>query len=123
MSRFAGEVDVLNGDKPTVRFIDGIPYASGTPWRGKESYGKNGMKPISGIAFLSRGEKNIAYKIDAKDAALKFVSQAYMPKKSPEMLIKTLKLSNRLLNSVRLVHLECNMDSEAAEVCRRALTE
>lgn len=123
LSKFKDEVEILNGDKPTLRFINGVPYASGTPWRGKEGYGKNSMKPIAGIAFLSRGEENKAYTVKPSDAVVRFVSQVYMPKKSPDMLVKTLSLSNKLLNSVRLVHLECNMNPEAAEVCRKALTE
>jgi hypothetical protein len=123
LSRFGEEVGILNGDKPTLRFIDGVPYASGTPWRGKEGYGKSGIKEISGIAFLERGEKNRAYRIEPSEAAVKFVSQTYLPKKDKLMLIKTLNLSNRLINSVRLVRLECNMEPEAAEVSRKALTE
>ena len=54
---------------------------------------------------------------------MKFVSQTYLPKKDKLMLIKTLNLSNKLINSVRLVRLECNMEPEAAEVSRKALTE
>lgn len=123
LSRFGEEVGILNGDKPTLRFINGVPYASGTPWRGKEGYGKSGIKEISGIAFLERGEKNRAYRIEPSEAAVKFVSQTYLPKKDKLMLIKTLNLSNRLINSVRLVRLECNMEPEAAEVSRKALTE
>lgn len=123
LSRFGEEVGILNGDKPTLRFIDGVPYASGTPWRGKEGYGKSGIKEISGIAFLERGEKNRAYRIEPSEAAVKFVSQTYLPKKDKLMLIKTLNLSNKLINSVRLVRLECNMELEAAEVSRKALTE
>jgi hypothetical protein len=123
LSRFGEEVGILNGDKPTLRFIDGVPYASGTPWRGKEGYGKSGIKEISGIAFLERGEKNRAYRIEPSEAAVKFVSQTYLPKKDKLMLIKTLNLSNKLINSVRLVRLECNMEPEAAEVSRKALTE
>lgn len=123
LSRFGKEVEILNGDKPILRFIDEKPYASGTPWRGKEGYGKSGMKEIGGIAFLERGEENAAYKIEPQDAAAKFVSQAYLPKKDSKMLIKTLNLSNKLINSVRLVRLECNMDLEAADVSRKALTE
>lgn len=123
LSRFGEEVGILNGDKPTLRFIGGVPYASGTPWRGKEGYGKSGIKEISGIAFLERGEKNRAYRIEPSEAAVKFVSQTYLPKKDKLMLIKTLNLSNKLINSVRLVRLECNMEPEAAEVSRKALTE
>lgn len=60
LSEFAGEASILNGDKPIVRIIDGKAYACGTPWKGKEGYGKNEILPVEGIAFLTRAEHNKA---------------------------------------------------------------
>lgn len=121
LSEFGDEVSILNGDKPTLRIIDGIPYACGTPWQGKENYGKNDMKPLAGIVFLSRAELNRAYEIEPKEAVIRFMSQIYLPKKSKVSLAKTLSLADFVMKRAKLVHLECNMDSEAAHVCRRAL--
>ena len=121
LSEFGDEVSILNGDKPTIRIIDGIPYACGTPWQGKEDYGKNDMKPIAGFVFLSRGEKNIAYEITPADAVIRFMSQIYLPKESKAQLAKTLSLADLVIKSSKLVHLECNMSGEAEHVCRKAL--
>ena len=121
MQEFGDEVSILNGDKPTLRIIDGIPYACGTPWQGKENYGKNDIKPLRGFAFLSRGEVNRAYEIEPKEAVIRFMSQIYLPKKSKTNLVKTLSLADFVIKNAKLVHLECNMDAEAAHVCRRAL--
>ena len=123
MSEFAGEAEVLNGDKPIIRIVDGVAYACGTPWQGKENYGKNMMCPVAGFAFLSRAEKNRASVIDTADAVIRFMSQIYLPKKSKVMLAKTLTLADKVLKSARLVHLECNMEPEAAHVCRGALVD
>ncbi len=122
LSEFADEVSVLNGDKPILRFIDGVPYACGTPWNGKENYGRNVMRPLRGIAFLGRGAENIAVQIEPKDAVTRFMGQIYLPKRTPALLSKTLILANKMLSSVTLVDLKCNMDPEAAHVCRAALT-
>ena len=122
LSEFGTEVSIINGDKPTVRIIDGIAYACGTPWQGKEGYGKNTMKPIAGIAFLARGEKNRANEISPSDAVTRFMSQIYLPRKNPIALTKTMLLADKVIRNVKLVELECNMESEAAHVCRAALT-
>ncbi len=122
LSEFPGEVEILNGDKPTLRMIDGVPYASGTPWNGKENYGKNGLYPIAGFAFLTRAEKNSAREISISDAVFRFMSQIYLPKKSGAMLAKTMSIADKLLKNTRLVLLECNMEPEAAHVARAALT-
>ena len=121
LSEFGKEVSIINGDKPTVRIIDGVAYACGTPWKGKEGYGRNTMKPIAGIAFLARGEKNTAHEISATDAVTRFMTQIYLPRKNPTALTKTMLLADKVIKSVRLVALECNMEPEAAHVCRAAL--
>ena len=63
LEKFGDRAHVLNGDKPIIRFIDGKPYACGTPWRGKENYGVNEMLELCGIVFFGRGLENKAYNI------------------------------------------------------------
>ena len=122
LREFSGEVDIINGDKPIVRIIDGIPYAFGTPWQGKENYGKNASAPLLGIAFLERGAENSAGRISAPEAVTRFMKQIYIPKHSAGATVKTMSLADRVIRGVRLVLLECNMEPEAAHVCRAALT-
>jgi hypothetical protein len=121
LKEFPGEVSVLNGDKPTVRIIDGVPYAFGTPWQGKECYGKNASAKIGGIIFLSRAEKNTAKQISESEASTRFVSQIYLPKTTRSALVKTMLLADKTIKSVKLISLECNMEGEAAHVARAAI--
>ncbi len=120
MSEFGDKASYVNGDKPIVRFKDGVPYAYGTPWRGKEGYGANTSVPLEGVAIIERGSENIAYVIDKKDCAVKIMTQTYIPK-SPVAAALTMKLLDRLLSSVKLVRLECNMDPEASHIAKRIL--
>lgn len=120
MERFGERVHYLNGDKPIIRFIDGVPYACGTPWRGKENYGVNERAPLRGIAFLSRGEENSAEAVPADAVVMRLMSQIYLPRASGT-LIKTMKLADRLIKSVELVDLKCNMNISAADVAYSAL--
>ena len=109
----------LNGDKPIIRFIDGVPYACGTPWRGKENFGKNEMLPLEGIAFLKRGAENEARSIPPSDAVDRLMLQVYLPKNG-EALLSTMGLCDKLLSGTQLIELSCNMNPEAAHVCRSA---
>lgn len=115
------EAKVLNGDKPIVRIIDGVPYACGTPWQGKENYGRNEISELCGIAFLERAAENQASDISANDAVTRFMKQIYLPKKKISALAKTMRLADKVIRGVRLVRLGCNMNPEAAHVCRAAL--
>ena len=123
LKEFGKEVSIINGDKPIVRIIDGEPYVYGTPWRGKEGHGTNSNAKIGGIVFLSRADKNKAEEITLSEATTRFLSQIYLPKKTRTALVKTLQLADKTIRRVKLVSLECNMESEAAYVCRDALFE
>lgn len=119
--RFGNDVSVLNGDKPVIRIVNGEVYASGTPWRGKEGYGKPGMLKLSGIAFLERSDINEAFPVKCDEVILKFATQAYIPKN--ESAAKTLSLFDKVLSRVPLITLRCNMNPDAADVARKAFLE
>ena len=121
LAKFGDRAHVLNGDKPIIRFIDGAPYACGTPWRGKENYGINEMLPLRGIVFFGRGKKNKAYPIEKEPAFFALSGQIYRSREK-ETLLKTLALIDKLISSVKLVRAECNMEIEAADVVYNALT-
>lgn len=122
LSEIGGDVHYLNGDKPIIRLIDGVPYAFGTPWRGKESYGVNESAPLSAIALLERGEANTAVSISPKEGVMRLIKQIYIPK-DPITASLAMRVADRILTSVRFVELRCNMDPEAASVAARAMIQ
>ncbi len=108
-------VQIINGDKPIVRFEDGIPYGYGTPWCGKEHWGKNARTPIKHICFIERSETNSCEKITANEALKGIFSQLHIPK-DPTAALKTLELLDKLLKAVNIWVIKCNTDISAAEV-------
>lgn len=116
LREFGDSVRVLNGDKPILRLIDGKIYACGTPWRGKERYGVNCMRPLGGIGFLKRGEVNRAFRTTPSEVTVRFMNQIYLDKTNALSLAKNLRLANAVLTKVPIYELECNMDPEAAHV-------
>ena len=120
LSEIGEGVHYLNGDKPIIRLIDGIPYAFGTPWRGKEGYGVNESAPLEAIALLERGENNTALPIPSREGVLRLVKQIYIPK-DPLSAARTMRIADSILSTVRFVELKCNMDPEAAHVAARAM--
>ncbi len=112
---FGNKVTVINGDKPIVRFIDGIPYAYGTPWAGKENMQVNGRVEITDICFLQRSEDNFTEKAEIGDIVDTFMAQVLVPD-NPESAIKALELYDRIINHCNLWHIGCNISDEAAVV-------
>jgi len=117
------DVKILNGDKPIIRIIDGVPYACSTPWRGKEGYGYNAMRPLGAIGFLSRAKENRAYTANADGTVMRFMNQVYLAKTNTASLVRSMRLCDMILSLTPLYELECNMDTEAAHVARAAFID
>ncbi len=106
---------VINGDKPIVRFFDGVPFACGTPWNGKEFEGCNSKTPLRDICFIERSETNSTVPMNKDEAFDRLVNQVVMPK-DPIKSMKMLSLLDMLFNSCNFWLIKCNRDIEAAEV-------
>ena len=113
---------VINGDKPLIRFIEGKPYAYGTPWAGKEGYNINSRVRLSDICFLDRAKENSIAPIPAKEAVKRLLCQIYMPE-NPLKKIKTLELMDLLMKNIGVWKIGCNMDISAAETVYNKIFE
>lgn len=120
LSEFGDEVHILNGDKPILRHADGAWRAAGTPWRGKERYGRNEILPLGGIVFLERGRENEILPLVAEEAFPRMYGQCYWSE-DEAALDRTLALTESILREVPLFRLACNMEPEAAHVARAGL--
>jgi len=116
-------VDIVNGDKPLIRYVDNVPFAFGTPWSGKECYNRNVCKPLHAIVIVERGVENRVERVSPKDAAPKFLSQIYLPKNNNLLFLKTLAIADRTLKDVPVYRLFCNMDDDAAVTAYNAIFE
>ncbi len=116
---FSDKVYILNGDKPVLRIIDGVVYASGTPWRGKEGYGVPGMLPLKAVGFLLRSEEPSAETISNDGALMRFATQIYIPNE-PRAAALSLGVLDRIMRSVGLYEVRANMDIQSAYVSHDA---
>ena len=114
LKRFGDRAYILNDDKPAVRLINGIWYAFGTPWSGKNDISVNEGVPIAGICMLERGEKNEIERFGGRKAIFEIFVQTNRPRMQ-EYRIKLLELLDDLISNVPVWKMKCNMDLEAAE--------
>ena len=112
---FGDEVQIVNGDKPLIRIIDGVLYAYGTPWCGKEGYNRNTKAPLYSICFVSRAKENSIRPLE-KNAAIPLIfTQLLMPDNETQTDAFFVML-NHIFDKVKFFSLGCNMDIEAAHV-------
>lgn len=114
-------VQVVNGDKPIIRLIDGVFYAYGTPWCGKEGWNRNVRSPLKGIAFLERATENRIEKFDLGEAASRIMKQILIPKDAIGA-INTFELVDKMLNKVDCWLLGCNISIDAAKMAYDAMS-
>ena len=110
---FGEDFRVINGDKPLVRFLDGVLYAYGTPWAGKEGVQLNARTPLQKLCFIERAETNSAEALPAREIFDKLSCQVYLPKDS-DKLIKTLDLVDRLIGCCAFYRIRCTKDESSA---------
>lgn len=120
LKKFGERAFVVNGDKPILRVIDGIVYACGTPWSGKENMHTNTMVPLKALAMLERDERNRAEAIAFREALPMMVQQVYRPHDAAGMK-KTLQLIQEIGVRTKLYRIGVNMEEEAAEVAYAAM--
>ncbi len=112
---FGERAVIVNGDKPLFSFEDNILTVHGSPWQGKENYGKRISLPVGGLCFLERGEKNEIVPATDSEVADRLFHQVLLPDNGEDLAIFMATLE-RILQTVPFYKLKCTMESSAA-VC------
>ena len=106
---------MINDDKPIIRLIGGEFYVYGTPWMGKHQIGTNSSAKIKAICKIRQEKENTIQKIKPSEMVATILNQTIRPEKI-EVMDKLLGLIEKLLESVDLYSLGCNISKEAAEM-------
>lgn len=113
---------IFNDDKPALRYIDGVWYAYGTPWCGKDGININTKVPIGGICFLRQGEKNKIRRLPEIEAAAAIISQTLRRFSTSEGLGVMTNLVESLVREIPVFELVNKPEPEAAILSHRAMT-
>lgn len=111
---------IVNGDKPIVRFIDGVPYAYGTPWSGKEGFNTNTRAILTDLCFIERAEQDEVVPMPKELAPILFLKQIYRPSES-SAIDKTYLLADKLLKYSNLRKIKCTKNLNAAQTAYHAI--
>lgn len=114
------EMKIINGDKPIVRFIDGIPYGYGTPWRGKEQLGGKDRAPLTDICLIERSETNETVPMSKEEGLMLLMQQVYMPE-TASAVSKTMEIIDKIVNGCNFWRIRCNMEPNAATTAYNAI--
>ncbi len=119
---YGSKVQMINDDKPFLRFTPEDIFAWGSPWSGKHGLDTNLCAPLKGICFLQRGTENRIVPI-LPEEGLPLLENQLCPPEDPALLPRYRALLNRLSHDVPLWRMTCTKDSEAARVAATAITK
>ena len=114
------KLKIINGDKPIIRFFDGVPYAYGTPWAGKEGFNTNTRTELRDICLIERADVNEVVPLTGFQIVSVFIKQIYHPE-DLEARNKTYDLANKLLSYCNLRKIRCTKDISAAKTAYNAI--
>lgn len=120
---FGSEVTIVNDDKPAIRFYDEIPFIFGTPWSGKTDSNTNIQVPLKAIIFIKRAESNFIERLNARDSIFNLTSQIFRSYYDENIGLKTLDAIEKLVQTVPIYRLHCNISQEAVEVVYNQLVK
>ncbi|MDO4563084.1 MAG: hypothetical protein Q4C12_04550 [Clostridia bacterium] len=111
---------ILNDDKPAIRFINGRFYAYGTPWSGKTDKNINEKAELKAIGVLSRANENSVALLETKAALYAILNQTLRP--AGNSLPRLLELLEKLMETVPVYSVLCNMEPDAARVAYEGMS-
>jgi hypothetical protein len=127
LSMLGDRAKVFNDDKPALRCLDGVWYAYGTPWCGKDGINANMKVPLAGICFMKRGEENSIRRLLPAESISRVISQTIRRFDNTENLDLMLNLVDRLVTEIPIYELTNRPEPEAArlsyETMRRGAEE
>lgn len=113
-SIFGPNARIINDDKPALRLIDGVWYAYGTPWCGKDGINLNEKAPVAGVCFLKQAPHNKIRRISIQEALQYVMSQTLYTFQDIGRIDTFLKLLDHFLQNVPVYELENLPEAEAA---------
>lgn len=118
---FGERVNIINGDKPIMRYLNNKLCVCGTPWSGKENLNSNIIIPLRGICFLQQSPNNSIIRLSPYEALGRLLKQVYLPQ-SPDLAAKTIEMVGNLLSQTPCWELKCNISAEAAMLAHKTMS-
>ena len=115
------ETEILNDDTPLIYISkEGEVLVSGTPWSGKTELNINRQIPLKGIVRLYQNKTNVVSDIKGINAFKTIYGQT-KNLGIKEFFDNTASVLNKVVESVPVVHLGCNISDEAVMVVKQKL--
>ena len=114
-------VEIISGDKPILKVDEQGICIYGTPWAGKERWQINTGVPLKGICVLQRGLSNQIRRVNPLEILPQLLQQVHYTENTV-MAAKTMELLDKVLESVPIYQMRCNISEEAVKCSFACMT-
>lgn len=118
---FGEKAVIINDDKPALRQKDGVWYAYGTPWCGKDGIQKNLHGKVAGICFMKKAKTNSIRRLSSAEAVTKIYRQTLHWFSDINRMDTLLARLDSLLQQIPVFELENAPTPEAAQMSYEAM--
>ncbi len=118
---FGQRAHIFNDDKPALRKMDGVWYAYGTPWCGKNHININKKVPLAGICFLKQAGEDKIRRLSDIEAVEKLLTQTFHKFVSAERLEQMLSLIDSLVCDIPIFELENKPTTKAVDLSYKTM--
>lgn len=109
--------ELLNDDNPVIRIEDGKAMVYGSPWSGKTPCYRNLGVPLGAVVRLSQSPENRIRPLSALEAYAAIFSSSSAFREIDKLADGIHSTIEQLVSIVKMYHLDCLPDREAAELC------
>ena len=111
---FGEKARIINDDKPALRRVDGVWYAYGTPWCGKDGININDKAPVAGVCFMKKAAENKIRRLDHLEATRKVLGETIYRFEDKNRLAKLFQSLDLFLREIPVYELENVPEPSAA---------
>lgn len=118
---YDSDVTYINDDKPVITLNPDGVSVWGAPWSGKTELNTNTRVPLKAIVFIERAERNAIGTLSPSQAFCYLCDQTLPPFYSKELSLKNIETVEKIMASVPIYILSCNMEDDAAEIAKNKI--
>ena len=112
--RFGDRVDMINDDRPIIRFESDEPYAHGAPWSGTSPLNNPICAPLAAVVYVQQGETNVLRPLSLHEKIFHLTNHIARPAHDAALGARILETTERLL-TVPAYLLVCTKDQKAVD--------
>ncbi len=113
--------EIINGDRATIRLIDGKLFAAGIPFAGSSTHCKNRTLPLAAIVYLGQAPVTTIRRMKGYEAFARIWEGVSVNTWDKDDMEKVSALVKTLVENIPVFHMPCTPDESAIIALEKAL--